>query len=100
MGGSRRWCSSARARSCPSPEWLKSQFELPAIPASERRDLLAGRPVEGAADEGPIVCVCFQVGATRIEAAAAAGNRSVEKIGARTRRRHQLRLAAFPRSAA
>ena len=52
------------------------------IPAGERRALLAGRPVEGAADEGPIVCVCFQVGAARIEAAAAAGDRTtVEEIG-------------------
>ena len=65
----------------PSLDWLKSRFELPAIPASERRDLLAGSPVEGAIDDGPTVCVCFQVGARRIEAAAAAGNRSVEKIG-------------------
>ena len=65
----------------PSPDWLKSRFELPAIPASERRDLLAGCPVEGAVDDGPTVCVCFQVGARQIEAAATAGNRSVEKIG-------------------
>jgi assimilatory nitrate reductase catalytic subunit len=65
----------------PSPEWLKSRFAFTAIPESERRDLLAGTSVEGAADEGPVVCVCFQVGARRIEAAAAYGNRSVEKIG-------------------
>ena len=67
----------------PSPEWLKSQFERRSIPASERRALLAGRPVEGAAEEGPIVCVCFQVGAARIAAAAGEGCRTVEKIGAR-----------------
>jgi assimilatory nitrate reductase catalytic subunit len=65
----------------PSPDWLKSRFELPVIAGSERRDLLAGCPVEGAVDDGPTVCVCFQVGARRIEAVAAAGNRSVEKIG-------------------
>ncbi len=65
----------------PSPEWLKSRFALANIPRGERRDLLAGTPVEGATDEGPMVCVCFQVGAKRIEAAAAAGSRSVEKIG-------------------
>jgi assimilatory nitrate reductase catalytic subunit len=69
--------------SLPAPEWLKSQFERPSIPAGERRTLLAGRPVEGAADEGPIVCVCFQVGAARIAAAAKEGCRTVEKIGAR-----------------
>jgi assimilatory nitrate reductase catalytic subunit len=67
----------------PSPEWLKSQFERPSIPATERRALLAGRPVEGAAEEGPIVCVCFQVGAARIAAAAGEGCRTVAKIGAR-----------------
>jgi assimilatory nitrate reductase catalytic subunit len=65
----------------PSPEWLASRFALDAVPAAERRDLLAGVPAAGAADEGPVVCVCFQVGARRIEAAAAAGSRSVETIG-------------------
>jgi assimilatory nitrate reductase catalytic subunit len=65
----------------PSPDWLKSRFALATIPATERRDLLAGAPVEGATDEGPVVCVCFQVGAKRIEAAAVAGHRSVERIG-------------------
>ena len=40
----------------------------------------------------PTVCVCFQVGAKRIEAAARAGHRSVEKIGRHLGRRHQLRL--------
>jgi assimilatory nitrate reductase catalytic subunit len=66
----------------PSPEWLKSQFDTSGA-AIHRRALLSGRPVEPAADEGPIVCVCFQVGAARIAAAAADGNRTVEKIGAR-----------------
>jgi assimilatory nitrate reductase catalytic subunit len=65
----------------PSPDWLKSRFELSAIPTGERRDLLAGCPVEGAVEDGPTVCVCFQVGARQIVAAATAGNRSVEKIG-------------------
>jgi assimilatory nitrate reductase catalytic subunit len=64
----------------PSPEWLQSRFAVAAIPAGERRHLLAGSPAEGATEEGPIVCVCFQVGARRIEAAAA-GNGSVETIG-------------------
>jgi assimilatory nitrate reductase catalytic subunit len=64
----------------PSPEWLKSQFELPSIAQADRRALLAGRSVSGA-DEGPIVCVCFQVGAARIAAAAAAGHSTVEAVG-------------------
>jgi assimilatory nitrate reductase catalytic subunit len=65
----------------PGPEWLKSLFGHAAIPAGARRHLLAGSPVEGAIDEGPVVCVCFQVGARRIEAAASAGCRNVEGIG-------------------
>jgi assimilatory nitrate reductase catalytic subunit len=65
----------------PSPEWLKSRFALDTVAAAERRDLLAGAPAAGAADEGPVVCVCFQVGAKRIEAEAAAGTRSIETIG-------------------
>jgi len=67
----------------PAPEWLKSQFERSAIPPAERRALLAGRPAEGAVEEGPIVCVCFQVGAARIAATITEGCGSVEKIGAR-----------------
>ena len=67
----------------PSLDWLKSQFEQPALTPAGRRALLAGRPSEGAADEGPIVCVCFQVGALRIAATAAAGDRTLEKIGHR-----------------
>jgi assimilatory nitrate reductase catalytic subunit len=65
----------------PSPEWLRSQFDRTDIGVSDRRALLAGIPFEGAVDEGAVVCVCFQVGAARIAAAAGAGGRSVESIG-------------------
>jgi assimilatory nitrate reductase catalytic subunit len=65
----------------PSPEWLKAQFDRVGIGGTERRTLLAGIPFEGATDEGAIVCVCFQVGAARIEAAACGGGISVEGIG-------------------
>jgi assimilatory nitrate reductase catalytic subunit len=68
----------------PSPEWLKSQFDRTDIGVNDRRALVAGIPFEGAVDEGAMVCVCFQVGAARIAAAAAAGTRSLEGIG------HQL----------
>jgi assimilatory nitrate reductase catalytic subunit len=67
----------------PAPDWLKSLFAHDGLPAGARRHLLAGTPAEGGTDEGAIVCVCFQVGAKRIEAAAADGCRSVEKIGRR-----------------
>ena len=65
----------------PAVEWLKQQFEPSSIAPAERRALLAGRPASGSADEGPIVCVCFQVGAARIAAAAAAGHDTVEAVG-------------------
>jgi assimilatory nitrate reductase catalytic subunit len=67
----------------PAPEWLKSQFERPVIPVAERRALLAGRPIQGGIEEGPVVCVCFQVGSARIAAAISEGNSTVEKIGSR-----------------
>jgi assimilatory nitrate reductase catalytic subunit len=66
----------------PAPHWLMSQFARPLIPQTARRALLAARPLEGAVEEGPIVCVCFQVGAARIAAAAAAGNCTLEQVGA------------------
>ena len=69
----------------PSPEWLKSRFAATAIAAGERRALLAGRPVEGAGDDGPVVCVCYQVGQKRIAAAIAAGAASAEDVGCATR---------------
>jgi assimilatory nitrate reductase catalytic subunit len=65
----------------PSPDWLKSQFERDVIPASERRRLLAARPVDATTDEGPIVCVCFHVGQRAIEDAAAKGCCTVDAIG-------------------
>jgi assimilatory nitrate reductase catalytic subunit len=69
----------------PSLEWLKGQFARDAIPPAERRALLAGRALDGAADEGPIVCVCHQIGRKRIEAAIAAGAETADAIGDGTR---------------
>jgi assimilatory nitrate reductase catalytic subunit len=66
----------------PSLEWLKTCFDLPT--AVDRRSLLAGRPL-GGADQGPVVCACFQVGRTRIEGAIAEGACSVAAIGVATR---------------
>ncbi len=68
----------------PSIEWLKSCFALPEIGPADRRSLLAGRPV-GGADEGPVVCACFQVGRKRIDAAIAGGACSAQDIGRVTR---------------
>ncbi|KAB2914424.1 MAG: molybdopterin-dependent oxidoreductase [Hyphomicrobiaceae bacterium] len=68
----------------PSIEWLKSCFALSEIGPVDRRSLLAGRPV-GGADEGPVVCACFQVGRKRIDAAIAEGACSAQDIGRVTR---------------
>ena len=48
----------------PSIAWLKTRFDLARVPRNERRALIAGRPI-GAADEGDVVCACFQVGRNR-----------------------------------
>ena len=68
----------------PSLEWLKTCFDLPAGDSVDRRSLLAGRPL-GVADQGPVVCACFQVGRKRIEGAVADGANSVAEIGVATR---------------
>ena len=57
----------------PAPEWLKSQFERATIPPLSAAPCWpVGRSRERPR-KGPIVCVCFQVGAARIAAAAAGG---------------------------
>jgi assimilatory nitrate reductase catalytic subunit len=65
----------------PGLEWLKSQFERDAIAPGDRRSLLAGRSLSGVADEGAIVCVCFQVGRKLIERAITAGATSCKALG-------------------
>ncbi len=49
-----------------------------------RAMLLHGRAPGATADEGPLVCACNSVGARRIAAAAEAGARDVQAIGAAT----------------
>ncbi len=68
----------------PSLPWIKALFERGQITSAERRAVLAGRPAEpGIADEGHVVCVCYQVGAARIVAAARDGGATTQAIGAR-----------------
>jgi assimilatory nitrate reductase catalytic subunit len=67
----------------PSTTWLATQLGQTITSAAERRSILAGRPLSGAADDGPVVCVCFQVGAKRIAGAIQSGCATVEAIGAR-----------------
>ncbi|MEO5574529.1 MAG: molybdopterin-dependent oxidoreductase [Gammaproteobacteria bacterium] len=46
----------------PSRTWLMELFAQPALQPSERASLLAGRPMNGTSEAGPVVCACFNVG--------------------------------------
>jgi assimilatory nitrate reductase catalytic subunit len=65
----------------PALDWLKGCFAEPKVAAADRRALLAGTPRSGLADQGSIVCVCFQVGVKRIREAMAAGAANPQEIG-------------------
>ncbi len=69
----------------PEPElegrsWLREQL---GETVAQRQTLLAGRPAEPVADQGAIVCSCFQVGQKQIQTAVAAGSDTVEALGER-----------------
>ncbi len=65
----------------PAREWIIAQL---GRCAASRIELLAGRPANPAPDQGPIVCVCFDIGAKTIEAAARGGAGTVDAIGLAT----------------
>ena len=59
---------------------------MEGAPALHRSRVLAGVPLSGAPDEGPMICACHAVGRVKIEQAVAAmGEPSVEAIGAATK---------------
>ena len=60
-------------------------FELDSLAAPQRAGVLSGRAFDGAADEGPVICACFGVGATAIRAAIAAGCETPAAVGAKLR---------------
>jgi len=66
-----------------SRAWLGGLFAAGRLSAKDRLALLAGRPPDGRADSGPLVCACFGVGQRQIDAAIAAGAGSVEAVGAK-----------------
>jgi assimilatory nitrate reductase catalytic subunit len=53
----------------PDRDWLSGLFGEAALSRSARMGLLAGRPLGGEPDGGPIVCACFAVGANTIRQA-------------------------------
>jgi assimilatory nitrate reductase catalytic subunit len=50
----------------PSREWLATLLMKKRLDDSDRRALLAGRPLAAGADTGPLVCSCFRVGRNTI----------------------------------
>ncbi|TAK50155.1 MAG: nitrate reductase [Xanthobacteraceae bacterium] len=60
------------------PAWdvVKALFAGGELSPAARRVLLSGRSCEGIADDGPVVCACFSIGARRIERLIAAQPRA------------------------
>jgi assimilatory nitrate reductase catalytic subunit len=60
---------------------VKELFAAGALTDDQRRMLLSGKPVEGIASTGPVICACLGVGRATICDAIAAGARSAAEIG-------------------
>src|SRR5581483_4414264 len=60
---------------------VKDLFAAAALDDDQRRMLLSGKPVQGLASAGPVVCACFGVGRTTICDAIAGGARTAAEIG-------------------
>ena len=85
-GRLRWWFMSGPPRELPNLAWLAARFAEAAAGESvadkHRRRLLAGCD-DGAANQGPLVCSCHQVGQRAILGAIRDGDGSVEALGAR-----------------
>ena len=73
----------APARDAGDWEVAKELFAVGALNDEQRRLLLSGKPAQGFASTGPVVCACFGVGRATICDAIAAGARSTAEIGVR-----------------
>ncbi|WP_298252346.1 nitrate reductase [Bradyrhizobium sp.] len=73
----------APARDAGDWEVAKELFAAGALTDAQRRSLFSGKPLQGLASTGPVVCACFGVGRTTICDAIAAGARSAAELGAR-----------------
>ncbi|MBR2513836.1 MAG: molybdopterin-dependent oxidoreductase, partial [Halomonas sp.] len=81
-GQLRWWLMVGPPKELPGLAWLEARFNEAALSDAHRRRLLAGCD-DGAADTGPVVCSCHQVGQTTIVNAIREGDTSVEALGAR-----------------
>ncbi|GED21552.1 nitrate reductase [Halomonas halmophila] len=86
VGRLRWWLMVGPPTELPGLAWLDARFteaaEGSALQADQRRRILAACE-DGAADDGPLVCSCHQVGRGAIASAIHAGDASVEALGAR-----------------
>ena len=62
---------------------MKELFAAGPLTDDQRRMLLSGKPPQGLASTGPVVCACFGVGRNTICDTIAAGARSAAEIGLR-----------------
>jgi assimilatory nitrate reductase catalytic subunit len=62
---------------------VKELFAAGPLTDDQRRMLLSGKPAQGLAAAGPVVCACFGVGRNTICDAIAAGARSAAELGVR-----------------
>jgi assimilatory nitrate reductase catalytic subunit len=62
---------------------VKELFAAGPLTDDQRRMLLSGKPAQGLAAAGPVVCACFGVGRNTICDAIAAGARSAAELGLR-----------------
>ena len=62
---------------------VKELFAAGSLTDDQRRMLLSGKPAQGLASAGPVVCACFGVGRNTICDAIAAGARSAAELGLR-----------------
>jgi assimilatory nitrate reductase catalytic subunit len=62
---------------------VKNLFSADALNDDQRRLLLSGKPTDGLASTGPVVCACFGVGRNTICDAIASGARSAGELGLR-----------------
>jgi assimilatory nitrate reductase catalytic subunit len=62
---------------------VKELFTASTLSDDQRRILLSGKPIDGGASTGPVVCACFGVGRNTICKAIVAGARSAAELGLR-----------------
>ncbi len=88
------WLVEGRIEAClciaphpelPSRSWLASLFGKTALADIDRASLLAGRPLDPAADTGEVICACFGVGRNTLVKAILGGCGDTRQLGEKLR---------------